>query len=362
MSHRARHLHVLASAPFAALLAVCLAPPAHAQTKQPPARPHQYVVAIDAGHGGTPDNNHPAVPFDPGVIGPHGLLEKDVTLDVAQRVQRMLTAQSVSVVMTRSDDRYIDIGTRMQSATDRHASLFVSIHMNSFGSATAGGTTVLYPADASSAFAQRMSDTLGTELAPLGLADDGTQLKSDMWVTATMPTVTVEAAYLSNPYEEALMGEADARDAIARAIVVGIGRQSPGMVAPPPPVAVSTATRSLAGARATGAVVVEASGHAARNLMLFALAMVVWWRRRSVFPVAARLAHLLVRGGHAAIHRLLGDAARIDSRRSARARRHQKLHRGRRQALLLRSQQLAPHRQVAGARTSYHSVYDDFRF
>jgi N-acetylmuramoyl-L-alanine amidase len=136
MRHRATHLlHVIACAPVAALAAASLALPAHAQTPapSPPAKqPKPYVVAIDPGHGGSPDNTRPDQPFDPGVIAPNGLLEKDVTLDVSRRAAALLEADQVKVVLTRTDDSYVDIGPRMKSAVDAGAKLFVSVHFNSF--------------------------------------------------------------------------------------------------------------------------------------------------------------------------------------------------------------------------------------
>ena len=364
MSHRARLLHILLSAPVTVLLTVGFAPSAHAQTSAA-VRPTPYVVAIDAGHGGTPDNAHPDVPFDPGVIGPTGLLEKDVTLDVARKVQRLLEADRTTVVMTRSDDRFVDIGSRMQAAIDGSASLFVSIHMNSYEDPATGGTAVLYPGDLSLPFAQRMSDTLGSELAPLHLAQRGVQIKDDLWVHASMPAITVEGAYISNRTEEALMKEQLARDVMAHGIVVGIERQSPQILAlkssiagweaaHKPPTSASVASSSVA--------LQQSGGHGVRNLAFFVIAMAAWWQRRIVLPLSWRILRMLFRLAVLGVGRLLADTDNINSRRSARERRRQRLQRGRRQTLLERSERLAPRRQLAGSRTSYHSVYDELRF
>jgi N-acetylmuramoyl-L-alanine amidase len=233
MRHRATHLlHVLACAPVAALVAATSALSAHAQTPSaaaaPASEPKQYVVAVDPGHGGAADNNHPDQPFDPGVIAASGLQEKDVALDVARRLAVLLQSDRVRVVLTRSDDRYVDIGTRMQTAVDAGADLFVSIHFNSFTDSTTGGALVLYPNDDSLPFAQVMSDALrDTLLQRWQIADNGVQSKPDLWVHATMPSVTVEGAYMTNPREANLLQQNAFRDALAAAIRSGVEAQAP---------------------------------------------------------------------------------------------------------------------------------------
>jgi N-acetylmuramoyl-L-alanine amidase len=229
MRHRATHLlHVLACAPVAALIAATSAPLAHAQTPAPTTEPQPYVVAIDPGHGGTADNSNPDQPFDPGVIAANGLQEKDVTLDVARRLATLLEADRVKVVLTRTSDTYVDIGPRMQTAVDAGAQLFVSIHFNSFTDPGTGGALVLYPNDDSLAFAQVMSDALRSGLLQRWqIADDGVQSKPDLWVHATMPAVTVEGAYMTNPREAGLLERNDFRDALAAAVKAGVEAQAP---------------------------------------------------------------------------------------------------------------------------------------
>lgn len=78
------------------------------------------VVVIDPGHGGG----------DAGAIGIGGLREKDVVLDISQQVASILEQQGVQAVMTRTDDREIDLEPRVQLAERVNATLFVSIHAN----------------------------------------------------------------------------------------------------------------------------------------------------------------------------------------------------------------------------------------
>lgn len=361
-----RLLHVLACAPVAAVLAGSSAPVTHARADT--VRPAPYVVAIDAGHGGTPDNAHPDQLFDPGVIGTNGLQEKDVTLDVAKRVQRLLGQQRVRVVMTRTDDRWIDIGPRMQAAEDAHASLFVSIHFNSYQDPSTGGSTILYPGDTSAPFAQVLSDTVGARLAPLGIADDGIQLKDDLWVHAAMPAATVEAAYLSNPREADQLRNASTRDAIATGVVAGIDKQAP-----------EVATRRAAilgwekaqGMTAGTGVIPRAAvgtataqgGHLLRDTLLVLVTTFALWQRRWVFPLVWLLLRLL---GHSLrLAWRLGRrlVAGEDEDRQASSRHRRRLRENRRQALLARSR--APVSRLPGRPTARRSsmvrasVYDE---
>ena len=91
------------------------------------------VVAIDAGHGGK----------DPGAIGQRATREKDITLAVARRLYRRLSAvRGVTPVMVRDDDTYVALRERMRIARARRADLFVSIHADAFKRREARGSSV----------------------------------------------------------------------------------------------------------------------------------------------------------------------------------------------------------------------------
>lgn len=78
------------------------------------------TVVIDAGHGGK----------DLGALGTKGLQEKDLVLDIAKRVAKRLRAQSMQVVMTRSDDTFVSLDERTLIANEIRGDLFLSIHAN----------------------------------------------------------------------------------------------------------------------------------------------------------------------------------------------------------------------------------------
>src|SRR5260370_25239577 len=125
---------VPACAPAAALRAAATTPslpaPAPTPAPAPVQAPPQQVVVLDAGHGGSPDNAHPDVPFDPGAVAANGLLEKDVALDLVRRLRSLLESDGVAVVLTRDSDVWMSIEDRSTIANNAHADVFVSCHLN----------------------------------------------------------------------------------------------------------------------------------------------------------------------------------------------------------------------------------------
>lgn len=92
-------------------------------------------VAIDPGHGGS----------DAGAVGPTGLKEKDVTLDIAHRVAPLLAHElKVETLLTRDTDAFVALDLRTARANAFHADLFVSIHCNASESGTARGVQTFY--------------------------------------------------------------------------------------------------------------------------------------------------------------------------------------------------------------------------
>ena len=188
--------------------------------------PRPFLVALDAGHGGSPDPGDPSKPYDSGAVGTNGLLEKDLALDEVFRIQKLLVAQGVDVLLTRNSDVLIDISPRMQKAIDAGADLFVSVHFNGWTDAGAAGSLVLYPKDFCQPFATRLASSLARALGQFGVLPDGLQYRPEMFQHATMPTATIEPLFLTNPDEAALMTHDDVRDAIAHAVVDAVDAQA----------------------------------------------------------------------------------------------------------------------------------------
>lgn len=171
-----------------------------------------HVVAIDAGHGGR----------DMGAIGPTGLQEKDLVLDIAQRLREILVRAGVRVVMTRETDTYVDLAERPRTARQQGATVFVSIHGNASTRPAISGSETYYLTPQSLALAQMIQD----ELAKVGgLASRGVKTANFLVLRENdVPAVLVEVGYVSNLEEETrLRGEAF-RQRITEAIMRGVQR------------------------------------------------------------------------------------------------------------------------------------------
>lgn len=93
-------------------------------------------IVVDAGHGGN----------DPGAIGRTGLREKDVNLDIAKRLAKLLKSQGIEVVLTRSTDKFITLPGRVDIANRGDIDLFISIHSNANRVKSMNGFEVYYVA------------------------------------------------------------------------------------------------------------------------------------------------------------------------------------------------------------------------
>ncbi len=183
------------------------------------------IVVIDAGHGGS----------DPGAIGYDSegkplLYEKNVNLNISRQVYSLLKKKGVRVYMTRDDDSYVSLAARTEFANALGASLFISIHCNSFTSSDMHGTLVMHHTDESIAQTYGVSgrnvanNILAYLPKAMGTADNGRVNGNAMYVIrkANMPSVIVETAFISNAEDRAKLADADCRKAAAEAIVKGI--------------------------------------------------------------------------------------------------------------------------------------------
>jgi N-acetylmuramoyl-L-alanine amidase len=110
--------------------------PDEAELKRPTADPGRIrTIVIDAGHGGK----------DPGAIGPNGLKEKDVALEIAKRLKVKLEAKmNCKVLLTRSTDKFLELDERTMFANSVDADLFVSIHLNASANRSARGVETYF--------------------------------------------------------------------------------------------------------------------------------------------------------------------------------------------------------------------------
>ena len=189
------------------------------------------TIVIDAGHGG----------FDRGGVPGQRISEKDKTLDVAQRLKRILQASGYRVVMTRDSDVFIPLPTRVAIANAHPGANFVSIHFNCASRAGANGIETYYYRSDSSGLAQSIHRNVVSS-APS--ENRGIRQRGFYVLRKTaIPSVLVECGFLTNPTEGSLALSANYRQKLAEQIARGIQRQP----APSRPLTASLRNVSLGG-------------------------------------------------------------------------------------------------------------------
>ena len=172
-------------------------------------------VVIDPGHGGV----------DSGAVGVTGLKEKEVTLEVGERLKKMLEDAGAVVIMTRSGDQSVSNINRIKMANDAEADVYLSIHANAYSNPDSNGTETFYCSknsnrDASKYLAQQLQREL---IAELDLRDRGVKTRSFYVLKETeMPSALVELAFLSNEKEEELLRKPETRVGAAEALFRGL--------------------------------------------------------------------------------------------------------------------------------------------
>lgn len=174
------------------------------------------VIVIDAGHGGR----------DSGAEG-NGLREKDITLDIALRVKKLLEEKGFAVIMTRDRDVYPSLKERTDLANNAKADIFVSIHVNSGGGT--GIETWWHDKAPEPQKRQLLATYIQNELiAATGAKNRGvkspTPKKGNFHVTreTKMPSALVEVGFIDNASDAAKLAQSSYRQKIAKGIVEGI--------------------------------------------------------------------------------------------------------------------------------------------
>lgn len=164
-------------------------------------------IAIDPGHGGE----------DPGAIGPTGVTEKSITLRIAKVVQRLLEDAGAKVIMTRTTDTEVspkhrqatdidELQARCDIANKAGADVFISIHMDSFASRKASGTTGYYYEKGSVASKKLAACIQAAVIKQIRTESRGVKPCNFYVVRHTkMPATLIEVAFVSNPQEEKLL-------------------------------------------------------------------------------------------------------------------------------------------------------------
>ncbi|HWL36059.1 MAG TPA: N-acetylmuramoyl-L-alanine amidase [Frankiaceae bacterium] len=176
------------------------------------------TVIVDPGHGGG----------DPGCAG-YGLVESEVTYDVAARLEGRLAAAGAIPFLTRSADGEVSIADRAEFANAAEADLYVAIHCDSAPSAAPQGVATYYFGNArigASATGERLADLVQREVvARTDLLDCRTHPQSwDLLRLTRMPAVEVVPGYLTNPHDAARLGDPEFRDTVAEALLAAVSR------------------------------------------------------------------------------------------------------------------------------------------
>ena len=182
--------------------------------------PQGHRVVLDAGHGGN----------DPGARGPSGIQEKNLTLDLTQRLGQILTEQGNEVIYTRTTDKYITLGERWAIANQAGAEIFVSVHHNaSTNAAVQGLSTFFYAPPGTGIYTQRserqkLARAVQDEMVKsLALRNIGVLEQSFEVIRRTlMPSILAEVGFVSNPVEEKILADANFRQRAAESIARGI--------------------------------------------------------------------------------------------------------------------------------------------
>ena len=173
------------------------------------------TIVIDAGHGG----------FDRGGVPGQRIAEKDKTLDVAQRLKRILQVDGYRVVMTRDSDVFIPLGTRTAIANAYRNASFVSIHFNCSSRSGANGIETYYYRSDSAALAASIHRNV---VAGAPTENRGIRRRGFFVLRRTaIPSVLVECGFLTNPTEGRLAQTDGYRQKLAEQIARGIRRQPP---------------------------------------------------------------------------------------------------------------------------------------
>lgn len=183
------------------------------------------TIAVDAGHGG----------YDGGAVGRvSGVPEKGLNLDVAQRVEKMLTEHGADVVMTRTGDYALcdedppirkklqDMQRRAEIIRLNDADAVISIHMNEYAGRSESGPQVFYRegCPAGRLLAGAVQAAMIEGLQP---KKERPALGGDYYIlTLGIPSVLVECGFLSNKVEEELLMTEEYRQRVAASIVRGV--------------------------------------------------------------------------------------------------------------------------------------------
>ncbi|MGP4078974.1 N-acetylmuramoyl-L-alanine amidase [Pseudalkalibacillus sp. R45] len=175
-------------------------------------------VIVDAGHG-----DH-----DPGAISPSNMTEKSVNLKTAEFLKKELEARGAEVVLTRSEDTFLELSERTQIANESDYDAFISIHSNNYFDSNARGTETYIDTDYNfNGYKSReLANYVHRDLvSALGSYNRGVK-EGNLYVNRNneLPSILVELGFLSNPQEEALLKQDSYLKKAAQGIRIGLDK------------------------------------------------------------------------------------------------------------------------------------------
>lgn len=184
----------------------------------------ENVVVIDAGHGGA----------DPGKVGIGDILEKDINLQIAKKVKKLLEKKNIQVIMTREDDTMFtkedgtgtkasDMKARVSLINETAPELAVSIHQNSYGDPKVWGAQVFYYENSTEG--EKAAQIMQNALLSCD-KDNKRQAKANdtyyLLKRTEIPTIIVECGFLTNPQESEKLCDETYQQTLAEAVCKGI--------------------------------------------------------------------------------------------------------------------------------------------
>ena len=186
------------------------------------------VIVIDPGHGG----------IDPGAVGYHGAVEKDIVLQVSKRLAAVLAQAGAKTVLTRSDDTDLsspgsgsltskkieDLSRRVEIANKCKADLYLSIHVNAFPSSVWRGAQTFYQRNQEDS--KRLAEAIQAELVRI-MGNTTRKAKAEDYFTTRntkMAAAIIEIGFISNPEEARLLTEPAYQRKLVYAIYSGLAR------------------------------------------------------------------------------------------------------------------------------------------
>lgn len=191
---------------------------ANVSKEEKKAKKDQVVIVVDPGHGGE----------DPGKVGINDVLEKDLNLQIAKKVKKLLEEAGIKIVMTRTNDKVPDakkedLNQRVQLINETKPKLALCIHQNSYPDEKIKGAQVFYHTitpeaeDVASIVQEQLRTVDPTNTRQIKENDTYFMLKNTQ-----VPTIIVECGFLTNPDEATKLTQEDYQDKLAQAICEGV--------------------------------------------------------------------------------------------------------------------------------------------